>query len=72
MNLTWIVARWHLECGVKLARARYAVFGIDYEGHGHSDGARCYIKKFDNIIDDCHEFFRSITGRHSFSLYFSL
>lgn len=47
-------------CGVKLARAGYAVFGIDYEGHGRSRGARCYIKKFNNIIADCNDFFKSI------------
>ncbi|KAM7255107.1 hypothetical protein ACFE04_020348 [Oxalis oulophora] len=48
------------ECGTRLAGAGFAVFGIDYEGHGRSRGARCYIKKFDHIVDDCHEFFLSI------------
>lgn len=48
------------ECGERLACARYAVFGIDYEGHGHSEGVRCYIRKFDDIVNDCSEFFNSI------------
>ncbi|KDP28165.1 hypothetical protein JCGZ_13936 [Jatropha curcas] len=48
------------ECGIRLARAQYAVFGIDYEGHGRSSGSRCYIKKFENIVNDCNEFFKSI------------
>ncbi|XP_021643394.2 caffeoylshikimate esterase isoform X3 [Hevea brasiliensis] len=48
------------ECGIRLARARYAVFGIDYEGHGRSSGSRCYIKKFENIVNDCNEFFKSV------------
>ncbi|KAK6260251.1 Serine aminopeptidase [Theobroma cacao] len=48
------------ECGTRLAAAGYAVFGIDYEGHGRSKGARCYIKKFENIVNDCTEFFKSI------------
>lgn len=51
-----------IECGVRLANAGYAVFGIDYEGHGRSRGARCYIKKFDNIVNDCNDFFKSICG----------
>ncbi|CAJ1877528.1 unnamed protein product [Sphenostylis stenocarpa] len=49
------------ECGVRLACAKYAVYGIDYEGHGRSEGARCYIKKFDNIVNDCDDFFKSVS-----------
>ncbi|RDX81812.1 Caffeoylshikimate esterase, partial [Mucuna pruriens] len=47
-------------CGEKLANAGYAVFGVDYEGHGRSGGIRCLITKFDNIVDDCEDFFKSI------------
>ncbi|KAG7017996.1 Caffeoylshikimate esterase [Cucurbita argyrosperma subsp. argyrosperma] len=47
-------------CGHRLATSGYAVFGIDYEGHGRSSGARCYIKKFENIVADCYAFFTSI------------
>lgn len=47
-------------CGHRLANSGYAVFGIDYEGHGRSSGARCYIKKFENIVADCYAFFTSI------------
>jgi len=36
------------------------VFGIDYEGHGKSMGARCYIQKFENLVADCDRFFKSI------------
>lgn len=39
------------------------MFGIDYEGHGRSGGARCYIKKFDNIVNDCSDFFKSVCGK---------
>lgn len=39
------------------------MFGIDYEGHGRSPGARCYIKRFDNIVNDCSEYFKSICGK---------
>ncbi|KAK1354241.1 hypothetical protein POM88_047497 [Heracleum sosnowskyi] len=47
-------------CGTRLANYGYAVVGIDYEGHGRSMGARCYIKKFENIANDCIDFFKSI------------
>ncbi|XP_015891961.2 caffeoylshikimate esterase [Ziziphus jujuba] len=53
-------------CGIRLARAGYAVFGIDYEGHGRSRGARCYIKKFENIVNDCNEFFKSICVKEEY------
>ncbi|KAL0547553.1 hypothetical protein IC582_017493 [Cucumis melo] len=48
-------------CGHRLATSGYAVFGMDYEGHGRSSGARCYIKKFENIVNDCYAFFTSIS-----------
>jgi alpha-beta hydrolase superfamily lysophospholipase len=40
------------------------VFGIDYEGHGKSMGARCYIHKFDSLVADCDRFFKSICGEN--------
>ncbi|KAJ6817099.1 putative caffeoylshikimate esterase [Iris pallida] len=46
--------------GNRLASGGYGVYGIDYEGHGRSMGARCYIKKFDNVVADCQAFFKSI------------
>lgn len=52
-------------CGTRLACSGYAVIGIDYEGHGRSGGARCYIKKFDNIVNDCDSFFKFVCGWHT-------
>ncbi|XP_050235664.1 caffeoylshikimate esterase-like [Mercurialis annua] len=54
------------ECGMRLASAKYAVFGIDYEGHGKSSGSRCYIKKFENIVNDCNEFFKSVCSEKDY------
>lgn len=48
------------DTGVRLAKAGYAVFGIDYEGHGKSGGTRCYIQSFDDLVTDCATFFRSV------------
>ena len=50
------------ECGIRLVRAGYGVFGIDYEGHRKSKGPRCYIKRFNNIVNDCNNFFKGICG----------
>ncbi|XAR61340.1 2-acylglycerol O-acyltransferase [Bertholletia excelsa] len=50
-------------CGMKLASYGYAVIGIDYEGHGRSMGARCYINNFGNIVADSSNFFKSISAQ---------
>ncbi|KAH9786448.1 Hydrolase 4 domain-containing protein [Citrus sinensis] len=55
------------KCGTRLASAGYAVFGIDYEGHGRSRGARCYIKKFENIVNDCDDFFKSVCAQEEYT-----
>ncbi|ERN17024.1 hypothetical protein AMTRI_Chr02g222600 [Amborella trichopoda] len=48
--------------GIRLAEAGYGVYGMDYEGHGQSRGRRCYIKSFSNLVNDCDNFFKSISG----------
>ncbi|KAL3851349.1 hypothetical protein ACJIZ3_013231 [Penstemon smallii] len=48
------------ECGIRLAKAGFAVYGIDYEGHGRSPGLKCYIPNFDDIVLDCSDHFTSI------------
>nr|GMD72933.1 caffeoylshikimate esterase-like isoform X1 [Ipomoea batatas] len=54
------------DVGIKLASHGYAVFGIDYEGHGRSMGARCYIESFDNIVKDCSLFFKSVCAQEEY------
>ncbi|CAA7044232.1 unnamed protein product [Microthlaspi erraticum] len=54
------------ECGIRLASAGYAVFGMDYEGHGRSMGTRCYIKKFGNVVNDCYEYYTSICAQEEY------
>jgi acylglycerol lipase len=36
----------------RLQRRGYAVYAMDLRGHGHSEGPRCYIRTFDQHLDD--------------------
>jgi alpha-beta hydrolase superfamily lysophospholipase len=49
--------------GIRFAQAGYAVYGIDQEGHGKSDGRRCYIESFQALVDDSIAFFKSVRER---------
>ncbi|XP_015699009.2 caffeoylshikimate esterase-like [Oryza brachyantha] len=58
-----------VECSVtmrgtaeRLARAGYAVYGIDYEGHGHSDGLQGYVPDMDALVRDCDAFFAAVAA----------
>lgn len=50
--------------GTRLAKAGYAVYGIDYEGHGKSAGLECYVKNMDDVIEDCCNHFTSICCKY--------
>ncbi|MED6168458.1 hypothetical protein PIB30_011623 [Stylosanthes scabra] len=49
--------------GRKLANAGYAVYGLDYEGHGKSDGRQGLLLDFNSVIDDCSQYFSSISEK---------
>ncbi|KAJ3687325.1 hypothetical protein LUZ61_016489 [Rhynchospora tenuis] len=51
------------DTAIRLVRAGYAVYGIDYEGHGKSSGKRCYISSFDRIVSDCSNHFKSVAEK---------
>ncbi|CAD6341748.1 unnamed protein product [Miscanthus lutarioriparius] len=49
--------------GERLARAGYAVYGLDYEGHGRSDGLQGYVPDFELLVRDCDDYFTSMVRR---------
>ncbi|WVY92695.1 hypothetical protein V8G54_031783 [Vigna mungo] len=48
--------------GIRLSQAGFAMFGIDYEGHGKSEGVPGLVMNFDTVIDDCLQHFSTISG----------
>lgn len=50
------------EAGFMLAKAGFAVYAIDFEGHGKSSGLQGYIPSFDALVNDCSDHFTSICG----------
>ncbi|KAJ1436393.1 Serine aminopeptidase, S33 [Sesbania bispinosa] len=65
--LIFICHGYAMECSItmnstatRLAKAGFAVYGIDYEGHGKSDGLPGLVKNFDHVIDDCSHHFTTI------------
>ena len=55
---TWL----YIDTGIRLAKAGFAIYGIDYEGHGKSAGLAGLVNKFDDIVDDCTAHFTNICG----------
>lgn len=42
----------------------YAVYGFDQRGHGRSEGARCYIDSFQDLVTDLHIFVTMVRNFH--------
>ncbi|KAJ0550696.1 putative acylglycerol lipase [Helianthus annuus] len=56
-----------MECSVsmkgaamRLVKAGFGVYGIDNQGHGKSDGIKGFISHFNDLVEDCSQFFTSI------------
>ncbi|KAK4784330.1 hypothetical protein SAY86_018698 [Trapa natans] len=65
--LIFICHGYAMECSItmkstaiRLVNAGYAVYGMDYEGHGKSDGLQGLFHNFDDIVDDCSSHFTSV------------
>ncbi|KAI3508622.1 hypothetical protein L1887_23631 [Cichorium endivia] len=59
-----------MECSVsmkgaalRLVKAGFAVYGIDNQGHGKSSGLQGYIPSFDDLVNDCSDYFTSVCER---------
>lgn len=46
----------------KFAKEGFGVYGIEYGGHGRSEGLSVYIDNFDLLIDDVSSHFSKIYG----------
>lgn len=69
--LIFICHGYAMECsismkdtGVRLAKAGFAVHGIDYIGHGKSSGLFGYVPSFDDLVGDCANHFSSICEKN--------
>ncbi|KAM7499228.1 hypothetical protein LguiA_023642 [Lonicera macranthoides] len=68
--LIFLCHGYAMECSIsmngtatRLAKAGFAVYGIDYEGHGKSAGLAGYITHFDDLVTDCSNHFTTICER---------
>lgn len=69
-GLIFICHGYAMECSitmnstaVRLAKAGFAVYGMDYEGHGKSAGLAGYVSNFDAIVDDCSTHYTNISEK---------
>lgn len=64
----WNCSCLGIDAGVarSLALAGYAVYGMDYPGHGLSEGLHTYIPDFDKLVDDVIEQYTMIKGSLSY------
>lgn len=58
------------DAAIRLAKAGFGVYGIDYIGHGKSSGLPGYIFSFDDLVNDCSDHFTNISGK-SYTPFFS-
>ncbi|KAL5569159.1 hypothetical protein UlMin_025734 [Ulmus minor] len=66
-GLIFVCHGYAMECSItmnstaiRLAKAGFAIYGIDYEGHGKSAGLQGLVNSFDDVVSDCSDHFTSI------------
>lgn len=42
----------------------FAIYGLDHQGHGRSDGLRGYVERFSDYLDDLETFFNLVCAKH--------
>jgi lysophospholipase len=52
------------EMGRHLAALGFAVYAVDYRGHGRSDGRRVHVSSFDEYVDDAAALVALVKDRH--------
>lgn len=50
---------------IGFAERGYAVYAIDHQGHGKSEGLKGHIPDVNPVVDDCISFFESARKKHS-------
>lgn len=65
--LIFLCHGYAMECSIsnkgaatRLAKAGFGVYGMDYEGHGKSEGLQGLVTSFDNVVSDCSEHYTKI------------
>lgn len=48
---------------MRLVKAGYAVYGMDYEGHGKSEGLQGFVPSFDALVTDYSHHYSNICGK---------
>ncbi|XP_031115404.1 caffeoylshikimate esterase-like isoform X2 [Ipomoea triloba] len=68
--LIFLCHGYAMECSVsmkgtarRLIKAGYAVYGMDYEGHGKSEGLQGFVPSFDAVVTDCSQHYSNICER---------
>lgn len=51
--------------GTWLAERGYAVHAYDHRGHGRSEGLRCHVDRFEELLDDLGVVLEAVSGEHA-------
>lgn len=57
-------ARRYEHVAQELTRKGFAVIAVDHQGHGQSEGDRCYFKKMEDLADDVLQLVRQEAPKH--------
>ena len=63
-DFMFVICCVYLGTATQLIKAGYGVYGIDYIGHGKSDGLHGYVPSFDELVQDCCDHFTNVCGKY--------